>query len=53
MKSFFRISYQSVSDDKYQMLQRKINYADNVHVNCTVLARKGFGRIWDFIWNLA
>lgn len=52
MKSFSRISPKSVSDDKYQMLQ-KINYADNLHVNYTAKARKGSGGIWDFILNLA
>lgn len=53
MKSFSRISPESVSDDKYQMLQWKINYADNLHVNYTAKARKGSGGIWDFILNLA
>lgn len=53
MKSFSRISPKSVSDDKYQMLQKEINYADNVPVNYAVRARKGSGGIWDFILNLA
>lgn len=52
MKSFSRISHQFVSDDKYQMLERKINYAGNLHINYTVMARKGSGGIWDFILNL-
>lgn len=52
MKSFSRSSHQSVSDDKYQMLWRKINHADKLHVNYTVMTRKGAGGTWDFILNL-
>lgn len=53
MKNFSKTSYQSVSDDKYQMLQRKINYADNLHGNYIVMARKGSRGMWDFILSLA
>lgn len=46
-------SHQSVSDDKYQMLWRKMNYTDNLHVNYGVMARQGLEGKWDFILNLA
>lgn len=53
MKSFSRLSPQSVSDDKYQMLWRKMNCTDKLHVNYAVMVRQGLEGKWGFILNLA
>ena len=46
MKILCGMSHQTVSEDRYQMRKRKINYADNELVNYSKLYSDGSRGVW-------